>query len=287
MNIWHNSVFTLDVEWRLKRYIKHELNVVLVSDVINEDNNLPFTLRDWKDFVREADTDNGILPDERDVIIKGIKVRDAMRKVPRPVIRQLREPFFTDPEEDDKVYIIRGTRNIPAIYRGSDRYEIVWIDTVGVGHATSKRTKRKNTDMIVEAVMWTHKKEREVTWGPATDEPPDERWAGPITTCFPSNMEFKVGDVMDKIGSITIKSMTRDMTYPLMKPPPAQAVWDSKMGAVNWKKVWRIKSFFTTPRDQATWLKLLHRNLYVNQRDPDTYGKCNAHGCGQEEICHF
>ena len=28
---------------------------------------------------------------------------------------------------------------------------------------------------------------------------------------------------------------------------------------------------------------MIHRNLYVNQRDPDTDGKCNAHGCNQEE----
>ena len=283
MNIWHNTYFTLDVDWRLKRYMKQELNVVLVSDIINEDTNLPLTLSDWKDYIREADTENGIPPDEQDVIDKGKEVRDAMRQVPRAVIRQLRVPFFTEPVEGDKVYIIRGTRDIPAIYQGNDRYEIIWIDTVGIGHATGKRTKRKNTDTIVEAVMWTHKKEKEEIWGPETDEPPDERWAGPITTCFPSNMEFKIGNDIDKIGSITIKSMTRDMTYPLMKPPPAQAVWEAKMGAIKWKKVWRIRSFFTTPRDQATWLKMLHRNLYVNQRDPDTDGKCNAHGCGQEE----
>ena len=61
MNIWHNTYFTLDVDWRLKRYMKQELNVVLVSDIMNEDTNLPLTLSDWKDYIREADTENGQL----------------------------------------------------------------------------------------------------------------------------------------------------------------------------------------------------------------------------------
>ena len=215
MNIWYNTTFTLSVEWRLKKYMREELGVILVSDIMNEDTNRPFTLRDWKDFIREADTNNGILPDERDVIDKGKAVRDAMRKVPRVVIRQLRVPFFTEPEEDDKVYIVRGTRNIPAIYRGNDRYEMIWVDTVGVGHEKNKYTKRRDTDTIVEAQMWTHTKEKEEMWGTPSDEPPDERWAGPITTSFPSNMVLKIGNDTERIGGITIKKMTRSKTYPL------------------------------------------------------------------------
>ena len=48
--------------------------------------------------------------------------------------------------------------------------------------------------------------------------------------------------------------------------------------------MWRIRSFFTTPRDQATWLKLLHRNLYVANKDPSLADStCCANGCHTNE----
>ena len=68
-----------------------------------------------------------------------------------------------------------------------------------------------------------------------------------------------------------------------MKPPPAEQAWRDKIGIFS-VNVWRIKSFFVTPRDQITWLKLHHRNLWVANRDPSlTDQTCHAHGCQQLE----
>ena len=69
-----------------------------------------------------------------------------------------------------------------------------------------------------------------------------------------------------------------------MKPPPAIQAWTQRLGNVKWEKVWRLRSFFTTPRDQATWLKLIHRNLFVANRDPDAVDQtCKARDCGHDE----
>ena len=45
---------------------------------------------------------------------------------------------------------------------------------------------------------------------------------------------------------------------------------------VNFEAVWRIRSFFVTPRDQIVWLKLMHRNLYTADRDDNSDGLCKA-----------
>eukprot|EP00966_Prymnesium_polylepis_P145427 3358529-Prymnesium_polylepis.3 len=109
----------------------------------------------WNDadgnFSAHADTQNGIRPRERDVIQKAYKVRGVIRQIKRPVIRALREPFFIEPEEQAHVYIVRDQRSIPAIYQGNDKYEKIWIDSVGVGHETGKTTTRRGGDMIIEA----------------------------------------------------------------------------------------------------------------------------------------
>ena len=49
--------------------------------------------------------------------------------------------------------------------------------------------------------------------------------------------------------------------------------------------VWRMKSFFATPRDAMTWLKLQHRNLYTVLHDvsiADT--SCRACNSGENQL---
>ena len=60
-----------------------------------------------------------------------------------------------------------------------------------------------------------------------------------------------------------------------MKPPTAEKTWEEPHRvplSIPWGKVWRIKSFYASPRDQLTWLKVHHRNLYLagTSRDGDT-----------------
>ena len=70
-----------------------------------------------------------------------------------------------------------------------DKYEKIVIDNVAIGHETGKYTKRKNSDFVIPATMWTHTKEWEVTWGQQKKER-DARWVGPETTSFPSRKYY-------------------------------------------------------------------------------------------------
>ena len=50
---------------------------------------------------------------------------------------------------------------------------------------------------------------------------------------------------------------------------------------IPWHKVWSIKSFYATPRDQFTWLKVMHRNLFVAGNGGAGDTACRA--CPQRE----
>ena len=66
--------------------------------------------------------------------------------------------------------------------------------------------------------------------------------------------------------------------------PAAERAWEQRLGfEVDWSKVWRIKSFYASPRDQFfTWLRLMHRNLYTVGRRRDLEdNSCRA--CDERE----
>ena len=50
-----------------------------------------------------------------------------------------------------------------------------------------------------------------------------------------------------------------------------------------WKKIWRIRGIYSTPRDEIPWLKLQHRNLWVAKHGGHDSDKCCAHGCNEIE----
>ena len=85
------------------------------------------------------------------------------------------------------------------------------------------------------------------------------------------------------LDALTIKKITYFFTQRLFKPPQATQVnWEIRLGtSVPWARVWQIKSFFATPRDQVTWLKLMHRNLYLAPHavlpNDSTCPLCSAH----------
>ena len=115
------------------------------------------------------------------------------------------------------------------------------------------------------------------------------RCGGPITQAYPCNTSWLLEGTSVSIPGLTIKVLTNTRVYAKALPPPAQLAWELRLGRpYDWHKVWNIKSFFCSPRDVVTWLKVQHRNLWVANRDSSTNGRCNAHGCRQDEsILHL
>ena len=132
--------------------------------------------------------------------------------------------------------------------------------------------------------MWIHTKEWEESWGEEKYTDTDKRWFGPVTTAFPANVIWEISGEEDKLGGMTIKKLTRSRAFAKSKPPPGILAWENRIGGVKREKVFRLKSFYTTPRDQATWMKLIHRNLFVASRDPTAQDQtCKARGCTVDE----
>ena len=95
------------------------------------------------------------------------------------------------------------------------------------------------------------------------------------------------------LGAITIKKMTR-LTGGLRDAPPnCQKAWGIRLKKylrrrrLPWKLIWRsISTYFTTHRDELTWLKLTHRALPVANRF-DPHAVCYACKTEPESMLHL
>ena len=90
-----------------------------------------------------------------------------------------------------------------------------------------------------------------------------------------------------KLNEMTVHKLTKIFKMRKFKPPHStEKVWRDKLGyseeSWDFEGTWGIRSFFTTPRDEITWLKVQHRNLYTASLDKESSGNC-ATGCGTRE----
>ena len=91
---------------------------------------------------------------------------------------------------------------------------------------------------------------------------------------FPLPVGWKVDDTPVRLDRLSIKQRTQLLALRKMKPPAAVLKWEQKylrselhaLGMeLPWNKIWTLTSFYATKRDQFTWLRLKHRNLYTVQ----------------------
>lgn len=77
---------------------------------------------------------------------------------------------------------------------------------------------------------------------------------------------------------MSIKLMTRATTMTRWKPPAAEKKWENIFNMqINWSHIWGLSSPYTTPRDETTWLKLMHRTLWVAKYDSEVADKSCKH----------
>ena len=94
MSLWHNHLFSINSTHWIRKYAKHELGMVWISDLMNVDTNRFFTWNEWRDFVEAAEKERtGIDPDNNTIISKALTMLAIQRQVPRPIRRELRKNF--------------------------------------------------------------------------------------------------------------------------------------------------------------------------------------------------
>ena len=114
------------------------------------------------------------------------------------------------------------------------------------------------------------------------------RLIGPRNYSFPKDQDWILHNTPLSLGAMTIKQMTRRTGGLRDAPPNCQKAWNKRLGVkIPWKKVWRsVSTFFTTHRDELTWLKLTHRALAVaNRFEPGV--SCLACNTAPESMLHL
>jgi hypothetical protein len=277
--LWHSHRIDINCPPHVRSFCKHRLKMLVFSDVMDNRRNRLFRREDWEDFIKEDyERRWKIAPDNAYILHKADAVMRVVRQIPRAARLEMRKVPEV-PIENRAVYLLKeGQEEVPAVTMEGkpDRAELIWVDGVGVGHPRGKRIKTSNF-MVVYASNW------------GSDS--DPRWAGPVTNSYPCDVKWKLGSEEIPFKEMSIKKLTRNRAYMRMKPPPAAKEWRRRL-RVNVRKMFEIKSFFTTPRDQVTWMKVWHRNLWVANRDRTVpSAQCNAwngHRCtADESILHL
>eukprot|EP00965_Chrysotila_dentata_P036094 1201782-Pleurochrysis_carterae.AAC.1 len=93
-----------------------------------------------------------------------------------------------------------------------------------------------------------------------------------------------------RLSSLTVHRQTQIFT-PESKPPNAEKAWDLRLThtnvSINWPAVWSsVGTFLTTPADEKTWFKLVHRALRVNGKEDDNKS-CRLCGYHTESQLHL
>jgi hypothetical protein len=274
---WHNWRFNTPATHHTKKYFKEEQQVVRCQDVIDDAVNYPFDGMDWRNFVEATETQKrGHAPPNEWIIRKANDMGRAMRHISRRIARKLEKRPAHDPKPGEYIWMEReGHEPLVAKYRESQpKYELQWVDTVGIPHGTGQyRDYRMRTPHAL------------TTWGAKTDL----RIVGPIETTFPQNTRWEIAGKPLHLHQLTIKKMTKAKTGQKVRTPACQDAWNARLRPpplkpLPWGRIWKLKSYYATPRDEVTWLKLIHRNLYVANRDKTLPNcTCSARGCQQDE----
>ena len=102
---------------------------------------------------------------------------------------------------------------------------------------------------------------------------------GAVIDTFPLIEGWTIDGEAVRLDRLSIKQRTAALALRKMIPPACESAWQMRLPnvAIPWTKVWKIKSFYATPRDQFTWLRLMHRNLYtVGHRTDIDDNSCRA-----------
>jgi hypothetical protein len=144
---------------------------------------------------------------------------------------------------------------------------------MGTLHETGEFTDGED-DEVHKPVWWTHNKH-------------DRRVCGVDADTYPRPEGWTIDGKEVSLDKLGIKQSTRIFAKRKFKPPVCEKAWETRLGiTLPWPKIWRMKSFFATPRDMIVGLKVQHRNLYVGKRDP-VRPNCRACDDPNENILHL
>ena len=263
---WNNAHFRIQATQKEIEYFSQTVDVTAMLDVVDKETDEVFTEERWGDWIRELHTQYiEEIPNESFVADRAKRMREIVEQVPKDILDELKtQPTETYEAEDGELVALVQEEKDTVYARkkispdGEIRYETVWLDALRIPHRTG------------ESKVYMREEKKVAWWG--------NRIIGPQDASFPLAKGWVIGDKKVDLAKLGIKSYTRILTGRKFQPPTeTEKAWDGRLGVKTaWRKVWGIRSFYASPRDQITWLKLHHRNLYVTGHDTRTDGMCSA-----------
>ena len=184
--------------------------------------------------------------------------------------------------------------------RGNKTYHIQWLDSRNAPHDTGRTLGQAALThaQITQAITWRTVQQRDEN---DSDEGEDInpahylQIAGPATTTFPSPdgwTTVQPSKTITNLTHLTIPIITQHYTEPHIQNtrPNCEKGWASTDPTehrlphitVPWPLVWEsLGTPISDASEEKHWRKLLHRGIFVHnrQRDPTKTVLCRMHGC--------
>ena len=288
--IWRNARFTLEVSAKEELWLSSKLNLHKLIDIIDQDTRRPKTYRQWRRHVETCQLEENWSSHQASHVLREVYGRDSLM-IRRDTAKRLVRIFSKVPE--DVIYMLRQTPLQAAFEPGAYRIHIQEDGETErhvrcEGLTQSLRVAQRDnvgkltlTDTLIPAAGETLRDVAE--WSPKED---DCRYLGQHVRTFPLPVGWKIDETPVRLDRLSIKQRTQLLSLRRMKPPAAMLKWEQKYLAselsalgmeLPWNKIWTLTSFYATKRDQFTWLRLMHRNLYtVGHREDIDDNSCRA-----------
>ena len=281
--LWWNHDFEVKLnDWRSRDYFRKVLDTTLLQDIMNADTNEPLPRNYWHKYIeRKHEKEFGEPPDKKELRLRLSQVKEIYNQIPDKVMEKLKKQYTYKPSTDGEIVglLSMDKREMKyGYFRKKDPIFLggLWLDATNTPRQTPYKIRIRNRELF-QVKFWEAKKR-------------DKRLAGPINATFPLNTEWKLKQSTISLDKLTIKIGTTTRQEAKMKTPPAQEMWECKFPQANlpWKLIWKLKPKYVSPRDQMTWFKVKHRNLYVAKHDNKSMAqKCLACDDEFESIIHL
>ena len=265
--LWHNARFRLSVGKKEEAWLAKSLKLRKLQDIVDPETRRPRTRAEWRRYISECKLEEDWTDHQTSHVSREVRslnyIRDTARrlleifgKIPDHVLYMLRQTPINSRAEDGQVKVL---------VREGQKDKIVRCEASRDGMNLRMLKKDAVGKLVDTNLIATHAPRftlRDPAWWSRKDN--DERFIGQYIKTFPIPEGWKVNGTEVRLDRLSIKKRTALLAERKMTPPAAEKAWEQRLGLrLPWDKIWKLKSYYASPRDQFTWLRLMHRNLHV------------------------
>ena len=279
-----------------------------INNLFDTDTGKLFTQQDMDNYTTTLAPDNIVgTPKAREWADDLMQTWPALiNSVPKAVTDAAKMPtqieigtyvVFT-PEDDTPDFYAKTEPNSARDPNQPPKYHIQKIDTFGTPHNTGTyvSTMHAMRTPVAPATLWIEYSEEDAHYtfqnrGNAAEkdeeEPPKIYIAGPPSLTFPIADGWAPADphpdpqyAISTLPQLSIKRLTKLFTHHAVetKRPNCEANWQSRIRGppIPWDEIWpSLGTPLSDATEERNWRKLLHRAIFVRNRDP----KARTHAC--------